>query len=52
VVLLKAGRVAVSGSKASVLTSTHLSTIFDAPVELQAVGDYYYAQAGVPVEGA
>jgi iron complex transport system ATP-binding protein len=50
VVLLRAGRVAVSGSKASVLTSTHLSTIFDAPVELQAVGDYYYAQARFPIE--
>jgi len=52
VVLLRAGRVAVSGSKASILTSTHLSTVFDAPVELQAVGGHYYAQAGFPVEGA
>jgi iron complex transport system ATP-binding protein len=52
VVLMKGGRAAVSGSKSSVLTSAHLSAIFDAPVQLQVVGDYYYAQAGLSVEDA
>jgi iron complex transport system ATP-binding protein len=45
VVLLKEGRVAVAGSKRSVLTSARLSDVFDAPIALRAVGNYYSASA-------
>jgi iron complex transport system ATP-binding protein len=42
VALLKDGRVAFAGSKASVLTSENLSAVFDAPVALEHSGDRFF----------
>jgi len=44
VVLLKNGRVAMAGSKASVLTEANLSHVFDAPVVLEVSQAYYSAR--------
>src|SRR5205085_8595152 len=44
VVLLKNGRVALAGAKASVLTTANLSTVFDTPVTLEKMGSRYFAQ--------
>jgi iron complex transport system ATP-binding protein len=45
VILLKAGRMAYSGSKTAVLTSAHLTTVYDAPIALQEIDGYYHAYA-------
>ena len=45
VVLLRRGRVAAEGSKASMLTAERLSALFEAPVTLDRVNGYYYARA-------
>ena len=41
VVLLKQGRILLAGAKHDVLTAGHLSSLFDAPVRLEARGDYF-----------
>jgi ABC-type enterochelin transport system ATPase subunit len=43
--LLKAGRVAYSGSKTAVLTNAHLTAVYDAPIALQQIDGYYHAYA-------
>ena len=45
VVLLKGGRVAFDGPKRAILTSAHLTAVYDAPIALHEVDDYYYAHA-------
>ena len=45
VMLLKHGRVAFSGSKRDVLTSAHLTSVYDATITLQEVDGYYHAHA-------
>ena len=45
VILLKHGRVNLDGPKAAVLTAGHLSALFDAPVVLHRVGEYFFAGA-------
>jgi iron complex transport system ATP-binding protein len=42
VALLKSGRVAFAGAKADVLTSEHLTAVFDAPVNIERAGDRYF----------
>jgi iron complex transport system ATP-binding protein len=42
VVLLKRGRIAADGPKASVLTAPALSEVFDAPVAIDHADGYYY----------
>ena len=44
VVLLQRGRVAAAGPKPSMLTSHHLSRIFDAPVSIEKMNGYYYSR--------
>jgi ABC-type cobalamin transport system ATPase subunit len=41
--LLKGGRIAVSGPKRATLTAAHLADTFDAPITLHEVDGYYYA---------
>jgi iron complex transport system ATP-binding protein len=45
IVLLKHGRVAFGGPKRDVLTSAHLSAVYDATITLQEVDGYYHAHA-------
>jgi len=45
VILLKQGRVALEGPKREVLTSSHLTTVYGAPVELHEVEGYFRAYA-------
>jgi iron complex transport system ATP-binding protein len=45
VVLLGKGRVAVEGSKASILTAKHLSDVFGAPVDVDESGGLYHLRA-------
>ncbi len=44
VILLKDGRIAASGPKASMLTAGRLSELFGAPIRLEESDGYYYAQ--------
>jgi iron complex transport system ATP-binding protein len=45
VMLLKRGRVAFGGPKRSVLTSAHLTAVYDATITLQEVDGFYQAHA-------
>ncbi len=46
VILLNHGRVLRDGPKAEVLTSGHLSSMFEGPVTVQEIKGYYRATAG------
>ena len=46
VILLNHGRVLLDGSKGEVLTSGHLSAMFEGPVTVQEINSYYRATAG------
>ena len=46
VILLREGRVFLEGPKEEVLTSTHLSTLYEAEVKLRQHGGYYSARCG------
>jgi iron complex transport system ATP-binding protein len=46
VILLKEGRVAADGDKASVLTSARLSEVYEIPVRVTSVDGYYLAYPG------
>ena len=46
VLLLRDGRILVSGSKESVMTGEHLSALFQAPVTVESADGYYYARPG------
>ena len=46
VILLRDGRVAAEGPKASVLTAEQLSALFDAPIALEEHEGYFYAHPG------
>jgi iron complex transport system ATP-binding protein len=46
VILLREGRIAAAGPKASVLTPERLSAVFDAPVALVSQDGYFYARPG------
>jgi iron complex transport system ATP-binding protein len=48
VVLLRHGRVLLDGHKPEVLTSPHLSAMFEAPVTVQETHGYYTARSGAP----
>jgi iron complex transport system ATP-binding protein len=48
VVLLSRGRIAAHGPKASMLTGEHLSRVFDAPVQIDQVGGFYFARPDSP----
>jgi iron complex transport system ATP-binding protein len=48
VVLLQHGRVLLDGAKAEVLTSPHLSAMFEGPVTVQETGGYYTAGSEAP----
>ncbi len=48
VLLLSGGRIITAGPKRAVLTSEHLSTLFDAPVTVDEDDGYYYARPGRP----
>jgi iron complex transport system ATP-binding protein len=44
VVLLRGGRIVADGPKARVLTPTHLSRVFDAPLQIDYSGGFYFAR--------
>lgn len=44
VILLKHGRVAFDGSKRSILTSAHLTSVYGAAIGLDEAGGYYHAR--------
>jgi iron complex transport system ATP-binding protein len=44
VVLLHRGRIAADGPKASILTANHLSRVFDAPLQVDHAGGFYFAR--------
>ena len=44
VVLLHRGRIAAHGSKTSMLTPEHLSRVFEAPLQIEQAGGFYYAR--------
>jgi iron complex transport system ATP-binding protein len=44
VILLDSGRIAADGSKHEVLTGERLTSLFGAPVEVRAAGDWYRAE--------
>ncbi len=46
VILLKQGRILASGAKRSILTTDHLSDLFDSPVALDETEGYFYARPG------
>jgi len=46
VILLRHGQVLLDGSKAEVLTSCHLSEMFEGPVTVHATDDYFSAMIG------
>lgn len=46
VVLLREGRIAAAGSKQTVLTAEHLSTLFGAAIAVDEAEGYYYARPG------
>jgi len=48
VILLNHGRVLQDGAKAEVLTSAHLSAMFEGPVTVQECGGYYLARSAKP----
>jgi iron complex transport system ATP-binding protein len=47
VILLKQGRVMLDGNKEDILTSQHLSTLFEAPITVHKHHGYYSAVCGV-----
>ncbi len=51
VVLLQHGRVLLDGRKSEVLTSRHLSAMFEGPVTVQASGSYYTARSSAEQPG-
>ncbi|MCK9375135.1 MAG: ATP-binding cassette domain-containing protein [Syntrophobacterales bacterium] len=51
VVLLRHGRVLLDGRKSEVLTSRHLSAMFEGPVTVQASGGYYTARSSADQPG-
>ena len=52
IVLVNHGRIAASGSKREVLTSTRISALFDASIALEEEDGYYYARpAAARVQG-
>ena len=44
VVLLRHGRIAADGQKAAILTPEHLSRVFDAPLQIEQAGGFYFAR--------
>jgi iron complex transport system ATP-binding protein len=44
VILLREGRITASGPKGAILTATHLSEIFAAPIAIEESDGYYYAK--------
>ena len=44
VVLLKQGRIALDGAKAEILTAEHLGRVFDAPLQLESAGGYFFVR--------
>ena len=44
-VLLRRGRAVFDGPKRSILTSANLTSVYEAPVVLDEVDDYYHARA-------
>jgi iron complex transport system ATP-binding protein len=44
VVLLRRGRIAAEGAKTAMLTPEHLSRVFEAPLQLQESGGFYFAR--------
>ena len=48
VVLLQHGRVMLEGAKPEVLTSSHLSAMFEGPVTVKETHSYYTARSAVP----
>ena len=48
VVLLKGGEVMADGEKPEILTSAHLSHLFDTPIELVQVNGFYQAMPSTP----
>jgi iron complex transport system ATP-binding protein len=48
IVLLKKGRVAAAGPKATVLTSANLSEVFGHPISLSQTDGYFHARLGLP----
>ena len=44
VVLLHRGRIAAHGLKTSMLTPEHLSRVFEAPLQIEQAGGFYYAR--------
>jgi len=44
VILLRAGKIIASGPKSSVLTSAHLTRLFDSPLAVDEADGYYYAR--------
>ena len=47
VILLKQGRILLDGGKAEVLTSEHLSDLFEAPITVHQHHGYYSAVCGL-----
>jgi len=48
VILMRGGRVAAAGPKASILTEAQLSAAFDAPIAVDQFDGYYSARTGAP----
>lgn len=46
VILLKQGRILVSGPKETVLSAKNLSALFDSPIALEEADGYFYARPG------
>ena len=44
VILLRDGRILTSGPKQSVMTTEHLSALFNAPISIDSADGYYYAR--------
>ena len=47
VILVSEGKIAAAGSKRDILTSAHLSKLFNAPIVLEESDGYFYARPGV-----
>jgi iron complex transport system ATP-binding protein len=48
VVLLRHGRIVADGAKARILTPAHLSRVFDAPLQIDQSGGFYFARPADP----
>ena len=47
VILLRGGRIIASGAKPSIMTTRHLSQLFDSPITIDQDEGYYYARPGI-----